>query len=326
MKRVAGALLVLALWASCLPGLAGAQELADGVIDGRVVNGTEGGGSVAGVGVTLYMYGDSGVAGTRSMMTDEEGEFQFAEVPTAYEYLVSAKYMAVDYYSSLAFEAGETKVFVEVPVCDATTSDEAVKTALGHTIIRVEEEGFEVTEVLWLVNEGDRTFVGNDGVLVFTLPEAATDFESTGELIEDFLFMDGNKVTYAVPFPPGERQLLYSYRLPKSGPRESVISLELAYHTYDLEVMVGGDDIEVSTAQLAPAEPVETEDGEEYIHLWGENLAGGTVVSLRISSETGGIAATSVMLWVLAGATVIAVAVWLTRQARRKRRGADEDG
>ena len=124
-------------------------------------------------------------------------------------------------------------------------------------------------EVFWLFNDGDKTYVGTDGVLVFTLPEGASGFEAPQELIPDYRFLDDNRVTYLVPFPPGERQLVFSYRLAKPDSAEFTIPLEVDYPTGSFVLMLGGEYVEVATNQLAPAEPVITDTGERFIHFRG---------------------------------------------------------
>jgi hypothetical protein len=318
MHRLVAVLLVFLMFG--LPLTALAQEPADGVINGQVVNGTEGGGSVAGIEITLITYVDEVVEETRTTETDEEGAFRFDNVATEHEYLVSANYMEVDYYYPVIFEPGETVAFVEVGVCDATTSDEAIRVGMSHIIVGVEEEGIQVTEVFWLVNDGDRTYVGTEGaegVLVFTLPEGALSFGAPPELMLDYQFITDNKVTYLVPFPPGERQLLFSYMLAKPGSTEFTIPLEVDYPTDGLELMVEGENIEVATAQLAPAEPVIIGTGERFIHFRGENLPRGTVLDLRFYDVAGGIDLPLVIIGVVIAVIVIGIAVYLLKRRKR---------
>jgi hypothetical protein len=312
MRRLIGILLISLLFG--LPATALAQEPADGVINGQVINGTEDGGSVAGIEVTLITYADSMMAGTKTTQTDGEGKFEFDNIDTQNEYLVSAKYMEVDYYYLVDFEPEEMTASVEVWVCDATTSDEAIRVGLAHTIISVEEESLLVTEVFWLVNDGDRTYVGTDGVLVFTLPEGASGFEAPEELIPNFQFLDDNKITYLVPFPPGERQLVFSYRLAKPASDEFTIPLEVEYPTDNLELMLGGEGIEVAVTQLAPAEPVITDTGERFIHFQGENIPRGTTINLYLSdlSQDGGLF--FVILWVIVAVIIAGIAVYLVKR------------
>ena len=316
MRRFIALLLVLFIFG--LPVTALAQASKDGIINGQVINGTEDGGSVAGVGITLITYVDDMMADTRTTKTDKEGKFQFGNIAIDCEYMVSAKYIEVDYYYPVIFEPGETTAYVEVGVCDVTTSDEAIRVGLAHTIINIEEESLRVTQVFWLVNDADRTYVGTDGVLVFTLPEGAYDFQAPQELMPDYQFLDDNRVAYLVPFPPGERQLVFSYRLATPGLNELTIPLEIDYRTDNLEIMVGGEDIEVAVTQLAPAEPVVTGTGERFIHFRGENLSRGTVISLRLAHLSGGGGLSFVILWVIIAVVIAGIAVYLVRKRKRK--------
>ena len=302
------------LLVSGLPALA--QDSDEGTISGQVINGTEGGGSVAGVAVTLITYINDAIAETRATQADGEGKFRFENVAAEHEYLVSARYMEVDYYYPVVFDPGETAAYVEVGVCDATSSDQAIRVGLAHTIINVEEESLQATEISWLVNDGDRTYIGADGILVFTLPEGATGFDAPQELMPDYQLLDDNRVAYLVPFPPGERQLVYSYRLAKADSNELSIPLEIDYPTDNLEIMVGGEGVEVTVTQLAPAEPVFTGTGERFIHFRGENILRGTVINISLSnlSEGGGVLFT--ILWVIIALLVAGMAVCLVKKRR----------
>jgi len=317
MRRLFAILFIL--FVVSIPSAALAQETADGVINGQVINDTQGGGSVAGVEVTLLMYVDDMLAETRTTTTDDEGKFQFDNVAMEHTYLVLANYLDIGYYYPVEFEPGETTAFIEVGVCDATTSDEAIRVGSAHTIINVEEESLQVTRVFQLVNDGDRTYVGTDGVLVFTLPDGATDFEAPQELMPDYQLLDGNRLTYLVPFPPGERQLVFAYSLAKPESAEFTIPLVVDYYTDSLEVMIGGEGVEVAVTQLAPAEPVFTATSERFIHFHGENIPRATVIDLRISSLSGGGRPFFIILWVIIAVVIIGMAVYLLKRGRREK-------
>jgi len=317
MCRLTAILLILLLFG--LPASALAQESVGGVINGQVINGTENGGSVAEIEVTLIAYADDTVSVARTTRTDGEGKFQFDSVSMEPTYLVTTKYTGVDYYCMVVFEPGDETAYVELGVCDTTYSDEAIRVGLAHTIINVEEESLKVTEVFWLVNDGDRTYVGTDGVLVFTLAEGAYDFEAPQELIADYEFMDDNTITYLVPFPPGERQLVFSYRLAKPDSAELTIPLEVSYPTDSLELIVGGEDIEVATNQLAPAEPVITETGERFIHFRGEGIPCDTVINLRLSNLSKGGGVLFTILWVIIAIIIVGIIIYLLRKGRREK-------
>jgi hypothetical protein len=307
---------LLALTAS---GIALAEEPTEGVIDGQVINHTEGGGSVAGLYVSLYAYVEETLGETRTTQTDEAGTFHFTGLPMDCEYLIAVNYMEVDYYCAVNFSDGENTAEVEIPVCDATTSDAAIRVALAHAIIYVEQESISVTEVLWVVNDSDRTFVGAEetvvdgqqGTLVYTLPEGATDFEPSMEVMQGYLMLDNNRVADNLAFPPGERETVYSYRLDRPGSGDVVIPLNIHYPTDILYVMVAGEDIEVASSQLKPAEPVEAETGERFIRFAGEFLPRGSTIDVRLSSEAQGGGAASAVPWIIGAIIIIGIVAYL---------------
>lgn len=294
-----------------------AQESAPGTITGQVINGTPGGGSVSGVKVILITYADNVMAGTETTTTDSTGQFRFANISLDNEYLVSAKYMGVDYYYPVVFEPEATTANIEVPVCDTTTSDETIRMVLAYTVINVEAESILVTEYLWLVNDGDRTYVGTDGVLVFTMPEGATEFEAPVELMPDYQFLGSNRVSYLVPFPPGERQLKYSYRLPIPDSGELAVLLEIDYPTDSFELLIAGEDIEVAVAQLAPAEPVLTDSGERFIHFQGDNKTRGSILDLHIYVSSGDNSLLFLIVGGIGAVVIIGITAYLVKRGKK---------
>ncbi len=313
-------LVILLVWV--LPATALAQEPAAGTIEGQVINGTEGGGSVAGVEVTLIMFIDNVMAGTMAGLTDDEGKFQFLNIDIQNEYVVSAKYMEVDYYYTVSFIPGETTAYVEVGVCDATTSDEAIRIVLAHTIMDISEEDIVVTQVFQLVNDGDKTYAGTDSMLAFTLPEGVYSYEAPQYLMQDYQLLDDNRLAYLVPFPPGERQLIFSYSLAMPDSKELTIPFVVDYPTDSMQLLVSGEDIEVATAELTPGGPIYTDTGERYIRFWGEDIPRGTVINILISNLPGG----GVVLFIIIGVVIVVIiagiAVFMFRKKRRQKTGA----
>ena len=238
--------------------------------------------------------------------------------------VVAARYLDVDYYYPVEFEAETTTAYVEAGVCDTTDSDTLIRAGLTHKIIEVGEENLQITEVHWLINDGDKTYLRTDGVLDFTLPEGASDFLAPEELVMDFKLMENNTITYLVPFPPGERQLVYAYSLPKPEEAEFTIPLTIDYPTDSLEVMIGGEDIEAAVTQLAPAELVISEAGISYLHFQGENLPSNTTIDLKLTdlSRSGGFP--FYVIGIIIAVAAAGIVFYLVRS--RKRRDTDERG
>jgi len=302
-----------------LSGMAIAQGTLDGEINGTVINGTAGGGNVSGIDVLLITYVDDALGDIKITVTDDQGGFTFSSLETGpgYEYLVSAHYLGVDYYSLVIFGENETITFVEVPVCETTTSDETIRVAQSHAVIYMEDSSLWVSEYFMFSNDGDRTYVGSEenatdegtGTLVFTLPQGAVDFEAPQDLIQDCIFLGNSTFADTLPFPPGYREWSYSYRLPFSGSGDATILLKVNYPTDSFNVMVMGDDVEVASNRLTLAGPVEADTGEQFIHLQGEELPRGTDLDIRLSRISGGVDATTVILWLVVVLLIIVIAV-----------------
>ena len=318
------------------PGLAIAEDPGDGVIDGQLTLQTEDGGSLADRDVTLIFRTNENVRETRTTKTDEQGKFEFTGLGTDIEYMVSVYYGGIDYYYPVTFGADETRMLIKVPVCDTTTSDERIRVALAHVIIYVEEESISVTEVFLLINDGDRTYLGAEGAaagekqgsLVFTLPEGATDFNASSKFVQDFIVLDNDKVADTLPFPPGERQLVYSYKLAKEVSSDFALNLVIDYPTDRIEVMVKGTDIEIASTQLRPEEPADSSTGERFMHLGGENLLRGDTVDISLSSLPGDSGGISPIVWFIAAVVVLGTSLYVVRRRRHTRTssGASNEG
>ena len=316
---------LLAIFIIGQPGLVMAEESGGGVIDGQLVLQTENDGSLAEFDVTLIFFTDEKVKETRTTKTDAQGEFEFTGLVTDNEYMVSVRYGGIDYYYPVVFGDGETRAPIKISVCDTTTSDERIRVMLAHVIIYVAEESISVTEVFLLANDGDRTYVGEgrvidggkQGLLVFTLPERAFDFDAPPELIGDYVFLDNNKVADTSPFPPGERQLVYSYKLIKEVSSDFILNLVIDYPTDSIEVMVKGTDIEVASTRLRPEEPVDSDTGERFIHLSGENLLRGDTVDISLSSLSRGSGVISPIVWFIAVAVILGASIYVVRRKIR---------
>ena len=305
-----------------LPAGALAQEAAGGSVTGQVINGTEGGGSVARVEISLIIYVDGQLSDTRTTISDSEGKFQFNDIDMEHTYLVSARYVDVDYYYPVTFEPGKTTTYVEVGVCDTTANDEKIRVGLTRKIVNIDEESLLVTEVYWLLNNGDRTIVGKDGILFFRLPEGSDYFEAPEELMIDYQLLDDDMVTYLVPFPPGERQLVYSYRLSSPDSNEFDIALPVNYPTDVLELMVAGENIEVAVGKLAPIEPVVSNTGERYLYFQGQNLSHSDVINVRLSNLSGSGDFPLYIIWITPAVVIAGIAVYMIR--RRRKAGVNE--
>jgi hypothetical protein len=217
-----------------------ARAQGEGTISGTVVNGTAGGGSTAGLPVTLTIIGLDAAAEPvkRQTTTDEAGAFVFEQVPLSADtsYQLSAVYAGVENagdLGSLASAEGLTGQTLDVY---ETTSDPAViRASVAHVVIQVDEESDSllVSELLAINNTGDRTYVGlpaeqanpalgdshppisGNETMRFAVPPGASDVAIVdGLLIEDLVTSDFG---FSDTSPCCVGRAAFSYPLPYQG-------------------------------------------------------------------------------------------------------------
>jgi hypothetical protein len=303
-------LLIVAILGLSTPALA--AEGGSGVVEGQLINGTESGGSVVDIDVTLKTYLDDVEVGSAITKTDAEGYFAFDGVSTEPDniYEVKVVYQKAEYFSEwLSFGEGETEKFIEVTVYNATDSDEAIVVAMAHTVIYVGEDSLKVNEYYLLANESDLAYIGSeeigDGVrqtLGFSLPVGATELQSNGGLMECCIYVSEDGFVDSMPFFPGMKEILYSYTIDNDSDTYA-FSKRVNYPTLSYNFLVQGSDIAVSSEQLAPEEPLEV-DGAQFTHLSGNNLVADDILLAQISGLPVASNSASIILW-----TILAIVV-----------------
>ncbi len=263
-----------------------------GIIDGQVVNGTASGSSVVDLELTLKTYLDDTEVDSTTTRTDASGQFVFDGLSTesGYSYQVTLIFQEADYYSEwLSFNEVETSKSVEVTVYDSTTSDEAIKVEIAHTIIYVGQDSLEVIEYFLFVNEADRTYIGSKEVtaegdtetLKFSLPREATEVQITLGLMECCIVANEEGFGETMPILPGSKEVAYSYRVNHSSGRYT-FSQNMNYPTAKYDLLFQGEVIEVISGQLATAESMDIE-GTQFTHLSGSDFARGDILVVQLS-------------------------------------------
>jgi uncharacterized membrane protein len=310
--------------ALCLALPAVAQD--EGTVRGQLVNGTPGGGSVAGQDVTLvtYLNGDM-LEETVTTRTDAAGRFIFSGLKTGPEY----KYDAVAFFQDVAygsnvpggelpaFPSGETTLEFTIDVYDTTTDDAAVFLMLSHVILNVEGDSVLVREYYVLITTDNRTFVGEEGapgVLQFTLPEGAAGVELTYGASPDDITATEHGFWDKRPLRPGGAEVGYSYSLSlESGKTD--LSRPVYYNTARLDVLVPEGSLEITGDRLVPDESMSI-SGSVFSHSIAEDLAAGQSLTIGVARPGGGLFGT----WlILPGILVIVVVGGLFLLLRRRK-------
>ncbi|MDO8577686.1 MAG: hypothetical protein Q7R50_00700 [Dehalococcoidales bacterium] len=311
-----------------LPAAALAAE--NGVIQGRLVNGTENGSSVANQNITLKTYLSDASVGLTTTKTDAECNFVFADLVTDphYNYEATVTFQEASYSGErLTFSEVETTKSAEIAVYDSTASDDAIAVVMEHVYIYVGQDSLKIKEIYLISNESDRTYIGSKEVptrvwketLRFSLPKGATALQYGGELTEASVVPGEEGFIYTMPVLPtaaGEEKLItISYNVSYNG-GEYTYSQRVNYPMDGFFIFVQGDSSVVASDQLLPGGLVEFE-GTQFNYLYGGALVPGDTLVAH-SSNLSGRAKQSIVLWVLLGLAALVVGfIYLLRKKKR---------
>ena len=279
----------------------GALAQGEGIIEARVLNGTEGGGPVEGLTVTLRAFqGMTDELESQTGVADAEGRVRFEELDTSPDitYVLGATYMGVDYGSlPLTFEqAAETILSTSFPVYETTENPDQVDIQVErmHMFVDFEDGVMSIGELHIFSNVSDRTFIGVEDAdlgqrltLRFALPEGATGlrFQMGGEGDRYVTTADGFADTEAVR-PGTSQQILYGYAVSYGEADTFDLVRPLSYPTLNLNVLVPRVGIEVTSNQVELNE-IRTVEGQAYLNLNGRNFAAGDELSVRFAGLQG---------------------------------------
>ncbi len=271
-------------YAKTLPG--------KGVITGLVTNGTPGGGSVAGLTVTLHSFEGGAEGESKTTVTDDQGHFRFEGVNTEPDlsYAVVVNYKDLPYASDiLAFPDEVTELSLPVEVYETTEDGSGVHIERAHFIIDFEQNNLLIGELYFFSNDKDRTFIGTKDeagrtvVLRFTLPQGATNLDIDGGTLGDRFIQTANGFADTLPLPPGQgsRQILFRYNLPYSTPSLRLLR-EINYDVANVNLLVADRGAEVTSPQASLQGTRGTQD-TTYLNYVGSNLRAGQFLELNFA-------------------------------------------
>ncbi|MDI7276116.1 MAG: carboxypeptidase-like regulatory domain-containing protein, partial [Anaerolineae bacterium] len=271
-----------------LPLGAGAEG---GIVQGQVINSTAGSNAaLQGLAVRLYLYSGSTLKDTQETTTDARGIFRFENVPTgpAWTGIATVEYLGVEYGSTMLDLSVGSDFSGDILVYETTADDSFLRVERSHLIVEMGVGQLEVTEMIILVNDGDRTYVGSEEVVPgkratarVPLPPGATDLSITVPAATSAMVRTGEGLVDTRPVIPGQHEYVLSYVLPCQGPTYNLLK-PIVYPADALDVLVAAPGAEVDAPALERLGTRET-SGATYEHLGGRSLARDTDVVLRLS-------------------------------------------
>jgi hypothetical protein len=277
--------MLLTAW---IAGVTLAQDSDGGVIEGRVVNGTNPMGNVTGLDITATMFVGMEAIGSASTKSNGSGAFRFENLPASPDslYFVTAEYQDVGYHSEALTLAGNGSIAgVEIEVYESTDSDNAIAFTLVHPAIKVTGEGIVVSQYYQYANHGNLTYIGTPiesmphgrGTLRFWVPGNATDVGGDERLI-----LVGNELIDTLPLIPGNGELAYNYILPTPEDGDLDFSLVLTQPAETVRVTVSGEGITVSETGGLAEHTIAVGDTDLTV-LTGSDMEKSSVVEITLT-------------------------------------------
>jgi hypothetical protein len=295
-------------------GFAGALEAQGFRVQGTVVrvDGTDTVG-VEGVWASLHVVTTLGGTVLDSQLTMASGAFEVtaAQSDTLASYLVSVENHGIAYFSD-PFRS--VAVFTPtIIVYDTASTGPPIVLNERHVILQpIETDGTRrVIELFVLQNEGAVTRVTADTsvpVWQAALPGGVYDFEvGTADVSAEAIYRRGDTVAVAAPIPPGERQILITYVLPRN---QDELSLPLDQVIRHVNVLVADSNATVTPVSFG-FRGWETIETTPYQRFGSENVTAGGVLTVKLADVP---VSTDAALWILiplvAAAMTVVLIIW----------------
>lgn len=305
--------------------LAAASRGAAQTLNGQVVRGDAG---VAGATLEVHRVTQADRGLLRALRADDAGRFTVvlpAPADTGFTvFFVTALANGVRYFGPV-LHGGDIPESYRIQVYDTTSAAGAVDSVrvLRRDVILSGsgDGGWEVAELVRVRNPTERTLVPaqEKPVVGFPLPEGSTAFEAgedqrqgAGGAATADLIRIGDRAWVNAPLVPGERDLVFRYRLPASPHR---VRIPLAHATDSLTVYLRQPAPDTEVSGLPETEPFAAE-GERFRRFMGASLRPGAEIAL----DWRGPAASPVdPRWVALGVAglILAVGAWLALRRPR---------
>ena len=308
--------------ASALPAQTGGRL----VLAGRLlrVSGTD---SIplAGVFVIGHQLGRERQGALDSVRSDAAGRFRIvvARPDTAALYVVSSRYQGIGYFSQTVSPGDRPSAgSISLAVYDTSSTGPPLVLAMRHLVVGAPEgDTRRVLDIFQVGNAGTTARVAPDTVSPtwrVRLPTGIADFRpGEGDVSPASLRLDGDVLSVAAPFPPGDKQVVVSYALP---PGARTIRVPFDDSVARVDLLLEDEAAAVSGAGFRPAEPLVLE-GRSYTHFTASGVRAGAEATVRLGAAG---AAGRRFAWIaVLGAAVALAASALVAARRRPPSGAE---
>jgi hypothetical protein len=287
-------------------------------IEGRVLNGSQPDGFVAGVEIRLSATLAGGEPLRQTTRSDAEGRYRFVGLPadTADVYVVAIDFMDVTYASPLLhFSLGQPALTQDLLVYEATASPDEIALGAHHVFFETQPDAptLRLWEIFSIRNDGSRTYTGDP--IRFPLPHGATEIVG----FEAFEAADavGHEMRLPGPIYPGQHVGRIGYLLPARFPLE--FDVQQVLPTDEVSIVITPPGSKVSGEGVRFLRTLDLGDGTTGDRYGVPIPSLGSSAHVTIEPAT----TTEYAAWLIVGALLLLFAgVVLAREERqRARRG-----
>lgn len=253
-----------------------------------------------------------------SVRADAAGRFRFtvAAPDTGAAYVVSTGYQGIGYFSepfSTRERAGSDKV--TLAVYDTSSAGPPITVGVRHVVLTAPDSdgARRVLDIAQVTNPGTTTRVGADSLAAtwrIRIPDGIEDVRpGAGDVSPSAVRVGAGVVSVTAPLPPGEKQVVLMYVLPRG---RRTLRLPIDQPTAHLELLVE-DSAATVTGGAQAADPV-TLEGRTFRRFVAESLASGAAAELRLSVGRG----PEQYWWLAVALSALALAGGAAAAARRR--------
>lgn len=257
-----------------------------GTISGTVTNGTPGGGSVAGLPVTLYEYQGMNIVKQYTGTTDDSGKYVFKDVPVldGEGYIAHVTYSNVDFPGSLLLMPQDAGKVDAIKVYEPSTDASIISLDSRSIVVNGADAGsrlLSLFEILAISNKSDRAYIGNDGVVLrLGLPDGAAQITPQPGFDFGNAKIENGMLVTTGPISPGDQTALIAYSLPYTGTSKTV-TIGTAMPTQNERFLVKDGTYEISSQVFNDAGLVDV-SGDKYHVLSVDKPIVGDTLSVDI--------------------------------------------
>lgn len=260
------------------------------VLAGRALRVTLGGDSVpfAGTWVVAHHVDADRQGPVDSVRSDAGGRFRIV-VPrpdTGGVYVASTRYRDIGYFGApVGVNDRVPAAAMLLVVYDTSAQGPALTVLLRHIVLTSPDPdgSHRVLDIFQVHNPGTTTRVAADSngtTWRARLPSGIVDFVlGESDISPAAVRREGDEMLVGAPFPPGDKQVLATYTLPR-GVRELRIPVDQP--TARLDLLVEDSTSSASGAGVQTGPPLEIQ-GRRFRRFGAERLAAGAVVTLSLS-------------------------------------------